>query len=87
MKSKSLRHLTHYLILLTILILGIIATVLVGKSTFFKGFIVIFMALAYFSWGMIHHYIEKDLHPHLIIEYLLISVLGAASVIGVLFYL
>lgn len=87
MKPKSLRHITHYLILLIVLLAGVIATVLVGKSTFLKAFIIVFMGLAYFSWGIIHHYIEKDLHPHIVIEYLLISTLGAASVIGVLFYL
>lgn len=87
MTGKSLRHVTHYLFLLVILIIGIFSMLILGKNVTSKITIIIFIGVSYFLWGIVHHLLEKDLHSEIIIEYFLFSVLGVASILGVLSYL
>ncbi len=87
MTSKSFRHITHYVVLLVILMAGLLAMVASGKSTITHIVILLLISLSYFIWGIIHHLLEKDLRPEVVLEYLTFSILGAALVLGVLFYL
>jgi hypothetical protein len=34
------------------------------------------LAIAYFVWGVMHHYIHKDLTVSVILEYVLFAILG-----------
>jgi hypothetical protein len=50
----------------------------------FQIAIVVATAAGYVVWGIVHHYIHKDLHLSVIIEYILIAFLGvfiAASLV------
>ena len=87
MTPKSLRHISHYAILLILMVVGLIIASVTDKSTVFHTLILIGIAAAYFLWGLIHSALEGELHSEIILEYLLFGLLGLALVLGVLYYL
>lgn len=87
MSQKSLRHLSHYIVLLVIMMAGLVAMIASGKSTLAHTVILVLMSLGYFFWGVIHHFLEKDLHFEVVLEYFIMSLLGLAFVFGVIYYL
>ncbi|MBI2310473.1 hypothetical protein HYU90_01425 [Candidatus Collierbacteria bacterium] len=87
MKSKSLRHLSHYIVLLVLMIVGLIGASLTGRNTGFHPLILAALALIYFVWGVVHSALEGELHPEIVFEYFLFASLGFALVLGVLYYL
>lgn len=87
MTPKSLRHLSHYIVLLVIMLTGLIAMVSSGQNTSTHFVILVLISLSYFVWGIAHHLLEKDLHPEVVIEHFIMSLLGLATVLGVLYYL
>ena len=87
MSSKTLRHLSHYIVLLVILMAGLVALIVSGKSTLAHTVILVLISLGYFFWGVIHHFLEKDLHLEVVFEYFILSLLGLSFVFGVLYYL
>lgn len=87
MKSKSLRHLSHYVVLLVLMVVGLVAASLTGRNTGSHTIVLASIAVAYFVWGVIHSALEGELHPEIIFEYLLFASLGLALVLGVLYYL
>jgi hypothetical protein len=87
MTSKSLRHLSHYIVLLVIMMSGLVAMIVSGKSTLFHTLILVLISLSYFIWGVIHQFFEKEFHLEIILEYFFFSLLGFAFVMGVLYYL
>lgn len=87
MKNKSLRHISHHVILLVLMVAGLITAIITGKDTVFHTTILISIALTYFLWGVVHSALEGELHPEIILEYFLFGLLGLALVLGVLYYL
>ena len=87
MTNKSLRHISHYAVLLILMVTGLIIVSVTGKSTVIHTIILISIAAAYFIWGIIHSALEDELHSEIILEYLLFGLLGLALVLGVLYYL
>jgi len=87
MTAKSLRHLSHYIVLLLILMSGLLAMIVSGKSTLFHTLILVLISLSYFIWGVVHSFLEKEFHLEIILEYFFFSLLGFAFVMGVLYYL
>ncbi|MBI1871935.1 hypothetical protein HYS10_00795 [Candidatus Collierbacteria bacterium] len=87
MIGKPLRHLGHYILLLTIMLVGIVLVLLTGKNLSLQTGVVIFLALSYFTWGLFHHALEKELHLEIILEYILFAALGAGTILGVIYYL
>ena len=87
MKPKSLRHLSHYIVLLFLMVAGLIALTFYGKTTFSHTAILVLVAVSYFFWGVIHQYLENELHSETVMEYLLFTLLGLALGLGVLYYL
>lgn len=72
---------------------SLIGILLVGLFAFFayKGraseqfFIATIISFAYFLWGIVYHTLEGDLHPRIVIEYLLMSLFSLLLVRGALF--
>ncbi len=87
MKSKSLRHVSHYIVLLVLMVSGLIAVSLTGRNTASHTIVLASIAVAYFIWGVTHSVLEGELHAEIIFEYLLFALLGLALVLGVLYYL
>lgn len=76
-KSSALRH---YFILLSIMVVGLWGLVWFSTDRGFQLILVWAMAAAYLSWGIVHHWIHGDIHPKVVMEYLLIAVLGVVTV-------
>lgn len=75
MKS-FMRDLSHYSLLICILLAGFAGLVLFSYDINLQIAVAIATAVSYVSWGLIHHHIHKDLHFEVIIEYAAVALLG-----------
>lgn len=75
----------HYVALLAIFIWAIFGYALFSYDRALQAFIIATMGLAYFLWGVLHHRLEGDLHPKIMVEYLLVSLLGVIVVLLLLY--
>lgn len=75
----------YYLILLVILNFGALMFYLLRFSPFYQMWVMFLTSLAYIFWGLIHHFLEEDLHPKVILEYVLIALLVNLVVMTLLF--
>lgn len=66
----------HYIILALVLLAGLLLLFMYQGKPETQFYIGVGLALSYFSWGMIHHYLDGDLHKKHVVEYSLISLLG-----------
>lgn len=71
------RHILHYLILFSILGLGILGFWYFSYNPLFKRGIVLTVAALYLTWGVFHHFLERNLNFKIMIEYTLIAILAA----------
>ena len=76
-------HFWHYLILLLILLIGGLVFVL-NPNKIIKFQVGTLVAIAYIFWGIIHHFLEKNLNFKIMVEYLLIGALSVALLGGIL---
>lgn len=75
--SKDVReHLGHYLVLLFILVFGAIAFFYFQRFPQAQTVSIFLTASFYVLWGIVHHYLEGDLHLRVIMEYVAIALLG-----------
>lgn len=75
MKTEIQKHIIHYIFLIVILFCGFGSFWIAGFDRLLQQRIAVLICFSYFSWGMIHHYLKDDLHPKIVVEYLLISAL------------
>ena len=76
MMKDFTKHLSHYVPLFGLLAAGFVAFWLFSYDRVFQIATVISTALAYVLWGIVHHYIHRDLNVSVIVEYLVIASLG-----------
>lgn len=69
-------HLPHYLSLFGILLAGFAGLILFSYDKNFQLSVALATAGAYVAWGIVHHFIHKDLYLETVIEYMAIAVLG-----------
>lgn len=55
---------------------GVLAFYLVRPNVAAQLIVSITTAIAYVAWGIIHHAIEGDLHPKIVVEYVLIGAIA-----------
>ena len=79
------RHLSHYLLLLSIFGFGLFFFAYFSYNRTVQTWCVIVLSVAYFLWGIGHHYLERNLYLKVVIEYFLVAFLGAILVISLLF--
>ncbi|MBI3396981.1 hypothetical protein HY045_00735 [Candidatus Woesebacteria bacterium] len=84
MKNIS-RHLPHYLTLFGVFGAGILAFVLFSYDKVFQFGVSIALSAAYVAWGVVHHYVHRDLHLAVVVEYLVVAILGLVIVFSLLF--
>ncbi|OGM76414.1 hypothetical protein A2210_00195 [Candidatus Woesebacteria bacterium RIFOXYA1_FULL_40_18] len=75
MKNFS-KDLAHYIPLFGLLAAGFVAFWLFSYDRVFQIATAIATALAYVLWGVVHHYIHRDLNISVVVEYLVIASLG-----------
>ncbi len=66
-------HIFHYIILVTILLGGFGAFFSFRNYPVIQLLIGITTALSYALWGIMHHFVDRDLSIKIVIEYLAIS--------------
>jgi uncharacterized membrane protein YfcA len=82
--KKPLRSVLDYLILTLIISLAVILTLFFNGNRFYQQAIIIGLSLLYILWGTLHHLKEKNLHPKIILEYVLFATIGSVLVLGLL---
>ena len=73
MFKEIYRNRIYYLILLSGLCLGLVAFFGFFGLPKLRQEAVIGLCLFYFLWGVCHHWLEKDIHIKIVLEYLLVS--------------
>ena len=69
-------HLSHYLALLFILGFGTASFVFFQRTPQMQIVSAFLTVSFYVLWGIVHHYIEKDLHIRVVVEYMTVALLG-----------
>jgi len=69
-------HFGHYLALFFILGFGITSFVFFQRTPQMQIVSAFLTTSFYVLWGIVHHYIEKDLHIRVVIEYMTVALLG-----------
>lgn len=85
MTKKAVKHIQHYLPLLGLFTAGIIGFSVFSFDRSFQFFITLGVSFAYVTWGVVHHYLHKDLHLSVIIEYIIFAALGIFIMASVIF--
>lgn len=78
-------HIIHYLVLVVILGLAVVLFFLAAGNHQYQFKIAIITSTLYFIWGVIHHRLEGDLHPRIMVEYLLVALLAVILLKGAIF--
>jgi hypothetical protein len=78
-------HILHYTPLIGILAAALFGFIYVSYDMSFRAAIIIAASLAYISWGLVHHYIHKDLHLSVILEYICLAALGVIVGLSIIF--
>ena len=82
--KRIAKHLPHYLPLLGIFALAVVAFLI---SSYDKAFLIgvsIAVATSYVAWGVVHHSIHRDLHISVVVEYMAVAALGLVIVFSLL---
>jgi len=69
-------HIYHFGVLLIILATGTLMFFYTQGDRTLQFVIGIVTALAYVGWGCIHHALQKDLHPKVVVEYVLMAAIA-----------
>lgn len=85
MKKDTHFHLLHYLVLVVLLLLAVVLFFASTGNNQLQFKIAVATASLYFIWGIAHHHLEGDLHPKIMIEYLLIALLAIFLLKGAIF--
>lgn len=80
MKPQTL----HFIVLALILGGGVASFILLAGDVIAQQQIGIVTSVAYVVWGILHHAIEGDLHPKVVIEYMLVGAVAALVLVNVL---
>jgi hypothetical protein len=81
MKQHAKRHFIYHISLVSILVLGLLAFLLSPSR---KLEVVLITFASYVIWGIVHHHINHDLMPKIVIEYILIGLLGTSIILFML---
>lgn len=74
--DEAKEHQRDYVVLVLGLLAGLGAFIWFSGQSIKQLAVVFMLAVFYFVWGVIHHYLKKDLYFKVVLEYLLISLLG-----------
>lgn len=78
------KHAGYYISLVAILVLGFLLASISSSYRELQVGIVALTTMFYVLWGILHHLINHDLSPKIVIEYVLIGSFGLAIVVFLL---
>lgn len=70
--------------LIGIYVLTLVVFFIFSFDKTFEKATLISCGFAHVTWGIVYHYIHKDLSPLLVLEYITIAALGIASVLTII---
>jgi len=82
MKKKWI-PVVNFMVLAVILFLTVFLFWQVRDSKTMQIMVGILLSVLYVAWGMIHHALEGDLYPKVVIEYLLVGAIAVTLIITV----
>ncbi len=82
---RKISHITHYSLLFGILILGTFGFWFFSYDKIFQAVIAVAVSISYVAWGIMHHYIHKDLCLEIIMEYVFMAILGLIVIFSLIF--
>lgn len=70
------KDLPHYMLLGGVLLAGFAGLIIFSYDKNFQVAVALATGISYVAWGLIHHYIHRDLHFEVFIEYAAVALLG-----------
>ncbi len=70
------KHAPHYLSLIAVITLGLVGFMVFKYDRAVQTAAIVATAVSYVIWGVVHHYIHKNLYLIVIIEYVLVAIVG-----------
>ena len=80
MIKRIARDLPHYISLFGLLFISFMGFFVFSYDRVFQQSITIAMGVSYVAWGVIHHYLHRDLHLSVVLEYMAVAVVGIVIV-------
>ncbi len=77
-------HRLHFLVLIIILVTGVGLFFYAGSNRSLQLAIGIMSTLAYVGWGVIHHALQRDLYPKVVVEYVLMGLIAIVLLMTIL---
>ncbi|MDQ3239596.1 MAG: hypothetical protein M3P33_03670 [bacterium] len=78
------KHLGHSVLLLLFLSFGVTLFLAFSHDSVMRIIMLVLVSLCYALWGVVHHYVRKDLSWGLAIEYITIAFLAGVGVLSIL---
>ena len=75
------KHFWHYLVYFLIFGGGLSLLLFTKGNSSLQAMSIIMIAFLYFLWSMVHHYVHHQLHPRVVVEYILIVMLGTILIL------
>lgn len=69
-------HISHLAVLVVLLGAGVFTLMQLQGNIFAQTVVGIATSVAYVCWGIIHHWVKKDLYKKVVIEYILIGIVA-----------
>lgn len=79
-----MKHLTHYLSLLGIMGAGFWGLSAFSYDRAFQSAVILAVGISLVVWGVVHHFIHDDLHPRVVLEYIMSAVFGTIILLVVI---
>lgn len=74
------KHAGYYISLIAVLVVGFVLASISSSDRQLQIGIVVLTTMSYVLWGILHHFLNHDLSPKIVIEYVLIGSFGLAVV-------
>lgn len=76
MKHLESKHVMYYLFAGAIFLIGLVLIALNDHDNKLQALFIAMTATCYLLWSSVHHYVHHQLHPRVVVEYILIASLG-----------
>jgi multisubunit Na+/H+ antiporter MnhG subunit len=81
---KLIQQTPYYIPLFAIFVIGAFGFFAFSFDRMFQTGIVTGIGVAHVVWGVVYHFIHRDLTPLIVLEYIVFAVFGVAAVLMVL---
>ena len=84
MFKKVHSHIGYYISLVVIFVFVFLLVSLFSPNKQMQMAVIMLTALSYCAWGILHHFINHDLHAKIVVEYILIGIVGVTIILFIL---